>query len=290
MFVDDILEAVHDAGFDVDVTDIFTISKAAFTIYGIYHATGLWSDSPSSLAQPAVRLLGLNAGLVFLITLYKLTRREIAPLFVLQCLGHYSNFLIFVALAGFGSHPKIKKGRRGDRRIGLAIWTLHALYLVVLVTGFCWAKCEEGSIYPISFLMINTLFLLSYSMLLYVKRRDFDGDDARGVRLAGDKNGKEDLELWNAQVTAFFKQQRLLALWYFAEMVCGYVLLNQVFPEAVTCDDRGEAWVLHSTGGKAFLLMHTFGVKQGLGVASKVFSKTVKKLHKKRGKKGRKEE
>lgn len=284
MVFDDIIEAVYDADFDVDFMDFFTILKAAFTTYGIYNATGLWSGSDSALAKPAQRLLGLNAALVVLITLYKLTRREIAPLFVLQCLGHYSNFLIFATLTGFGSHPKIKKGRRGDRRLGLAIWTLHALYAMVLVAGFRRAECAEGSVYPISFLMSDTLFLVSYAMLLYVKKRGFDVADARDVH----GGGKEDLELWNAQVAVFFKQQRLLALWHFAEMVCGYVLLNRFFPEAVTCDDNHDAWVFQSKAGKGFLLMHTFGVKQSLSVASKVFFKTVTKLDKKRAKEAKK--
>lgn len=90
MIIDDIIEAVKDADFDIDFKGIFTISKALFTTFGIYKATAIWSKSDSALATPATRLLGFNAILVALITIYKLTRREIAPLFVLQCLSHYS--------------------------------------------------------------------------------------------------------------------------------------------------------------------------------------------------------
>jgi len=175
-----IIEAANDAEFDIDYKGIFTITKALWTAFGIYRAMGIWNDSKSSLSGPAVRLMCFNAVLVALVTAYKLTRREIAPLFVLQCLGHYSCFLVCAALAGYGSHPRIKKGKKvGDRRIGLAIWTLHALYAVVLVVGYQYAACEEGNVYPISFVMSDSLFLVSYVMLLYVKKRGFDIDDLK---------------------------------------------------------------------------------------------------------------
>mmetsp|Transcript_35383 Transcript_35383/g.77504 ORF Transcript_35383/g.77504 Transcript_35383/m.77504 type:complete len:290 (-) Transcript_35383:645-1514(-) len=280
MIIDDIIVAVNDADFDIDFKGVFTVSKALFTSFGIYKATTIWSKSDSALAKPAVRLLGFNALLVALITIYKLTRREIAPLFVLQCLSHYSCFLVFAALAGFGSHPKIKKGKRGDRRIALAIWTLHLLYAIVLVLGFLWAECYEGHVYPVSFLMSDTLFLVSYVMLLYTKKRGFDVESLMDD--AEDDATKEDLELFNAQIDAFFSQQRILVVWHFVEMVLGYVLFNVLFEDAVTCDESGDAWVFNFKAGKLFLLLHTYGVKQGLGVASKVFFKTVKKLDKKR--------
>eukprot|EP00562_Extubocellulus_spinifer_P025780 CAMPEP_0178668288 /NCGR_PEP_ID=MMETSP0698-20121128/31502_1 /TAXON_ID=265572 /ORGANISM="Extubocellulus spinifer, Strain CCMP396" /LENGTH=283 /DNA_ID=CAMNT_0020311849 /DNA_START=241 /DNA_END=1093 /DNA_ORIENTATION=- len=274
MIIDDIIVAVNDADFDIDFKGVFTVSKALFTSFGIYKA------KRSGDAKPAVRLLGFNALLVALITIYKLTRREIAPLFVLQCLSHYSCFLVFAALAGFGSHPKIKKGKRGDRRIALAIWTLHLLYAIVLVLGFLWAECYEGHVYPVSFLMSDTLFLVSYVMLLYTKKRGFDVESLMDD--AEDDATKEDLELFNAQIDAFFSQQRILVVWHFVEMVLGYVLFNVLFEDAVTCDESGDAWVFNFKAGKLFLLLHTYGVKQGLGVASKVFFKTVKKLDKKR--------
>lgn len=283
MIIDDIIEAVSDADFDIDFKGIFTVSKALFTSFGIYKATKIWNKSDSALAKPAVRLLGFNALLVALITIYKLTRREIAPLFVLQCLSHYSCFLVFAALTGFGSHPKIKKGKRGDRRISLAIWTLHLLYAIVLVLGFLWAECYEGHVYPVSFIMSDTLFLISYVMLLYVKKRGFDVSDLKDDDSEDDAT-KEDLELFNAQVDAFFSQQRILVVWHFVEMLLGYVFFNVLFEEAVTCDENGDAWVFNFKAGKLFLLLHTYGVKQGLGVASKVFFKTLKKLDKKREK------
>ena len=91
-------EAVNDAEFDIDYKGIlFTVSKSLLTLRGIVAGANVWKDSDSALAKPAIRLLGLNAVLVVLITAYKLTRREIAPLFVLQCLGHYSCFLVFAA-------------------------------------------------------------------------------------------------------------------------------------------------------------------------------------------------
>mmetsp|Transcript_19765 Transcript_19765/g.32707 ORF Transcript_19765/g.32707 Transcript_19765/m.32707 type:complete len:296 (-) Transcript_19765:201-1088(-) len=284
MIIDDIIEAVNDADFDIDFKGLFTVSKALFTTFGIYKATTIWNKSTSALAKPAIRLLGFNAVLVALITIYKLTRREIAPLFVLQCLSHYSCFLTFAALAGFGSHPRIKKGKRGDRRIALAIWSLHFLYAAVLVVGFMWAECNEGHVYPISFLLSDSLLLISYIMLLYVKKRGFDVSDLK-KNDDGANDGttdKEDLELFEAQVAAFFSQQRILVIWHFVEMILGYVLFNVFLEEAVICDENGDAWVFNFKGGKAFLLLHTYGVKQGLGVASKVFFKTVKKVNKKR--------
>lgn len=283
MIIDDIVEAVSDADFDIDFKGIFTVSKALFTTFGIYKATTIWNKSDSALAKPAVRLLGFNALLVALITIYKLTRREIAPLFVLQCLSHYSCFLVFAALTGFGSHPKIKKGKRGDRRISLMIWTLHLLYAIVLFLGFMWAECTEGNVYPVSFVMSDSLFLISYVMLLYVKKRGFDVKDLKDD-YDDDATSIEDRELFEAQVAAFFSQQRILVAWHFLEMVLGYVLFNVFLEEAVTCDENGDAWVFNFKAGKLFLLLHTYGVKQGLGVASKVFFKTVKKLDKKRAK------
>lgn len=283
-----IIEATNDAEFDIDYKGIFTITKALWTAFGIYRAMGIWNDSKSSLSGPAVRLMCFNAVLVALVTAYKLTRREIAPLFVLQCLGHYSCFLVFAALAGYGSHPRIKKGKKvGDRRIGLAIWTLHALYAVVLVVGYQYAACEEGNVYPISFVMSDSLFLASYVMLLYVKKRGFDIDDLKDDE-DEDEDSREDLELFQAQVAAFFSQQRILVVWHLVEMLLGYVFLNVFFEEAVTCDESGDAWVFNFKAGKLFLLFHTYGVKQSLGVASTVFYKSVKKLKKKRRKEERK--
>jgi hypothetical protein len=113
-----------------------------------------------------MRLLSWNTILIVLITIYKLTRRDLALLFVLQCLSHYSCFLVFAALAGFGSHPRIKKGKNCDRRISLAMCTLYLLYVVVLVVGFMWAECTDDSVYPISYAMSNALFFVSYVMLL----------------------------------------------------------------------------------------------------------------------------
>lgn len=292
MILDDIKEAIYDAVFDVDFKGIFTISKALFTTFGIYSATRLWSKSDSALAKPATRLLGFNALLVALITIYKLTRREIAPLFVLQCLSHYSCFLVFATLSGFGSHPNItKKGKRGDRRISFAIWSLHVLYAMVLVLGFMWCECTEEAVYPISFVMSDALFFVSYVLLLYVKKRGFDVHDLSKLDDDDDSDAdNEDLELFEAQVAVFFAQQRILVAWHFLEMILGYLLFNVFLQDAVTCDENGDAWVFNFKAGKLFLLLHTYGVKQGLGVASKVFFKTVKKLDKKRSKTAKKKE
>lgn len=284
MVFETLVEAINDADFDVDFKGIFTISKALLTTFGIYSATRLWSKSDSALARPATRLLSFNAVLVALITIYKLTRREIAPLFVLQCLSHYSCFLVFATLSGFGSHPKIKKGKRGDRRISLAIWSLHLLYAIVLVLGFMWCECTEEAVYPISFVMSDTLFFVSSVLLLYVKKRGFDVKDLSMLDEDNDDQSEEDLELFEAQVAVFFSQQRILVSWHFIEMILGYFLFNYLFQDAVTCDENGDAWVFNFKAGKLFLLFHTYGVKQGLGVASKVFFKTVKKLDKKRTK------
>ncbi len=142
-------DALNDAEFDVDYKGLFTIAKALYTTFGIYKGIKIWKDSEgSALARPAVRLLTLNAVLVALITLYKLTRREIAPLFVLHCLGGYSSFLVFLTLSGFGTHPKIKKGKRGDRRISLAIWVGHVLHLAALIVGYQYAECSVHEVYP----------------------------------------------------------------------------------------------------------------------------------------------
>lgn len=147
-----------------------------------------------------------------------------------------------------------------------------------------WAECYEGHVYPISFLLSDSLFLVSYIMLLYVKKRGFDVSDLKKDDDDTNASNTEDLELFEAQVAAFFSQQRLLVIWHFVEMVLGYLLFNVFLEEAVTCDENGDAWVFNFKAGKLFLLLHTYGVKQGLGVGSKVFFKTVKKVNKKRAK------
>mmetsp|Transcript_20204 Transcript_20204/g.38082 ORF Transcript_20204/g.38082 Transcript_20204/m.38082 type:complete len:343 (-) Transcript_20204:495-1523(-) len=317
IILDTIVESIIDADFDLDFKGIFTLLKAAFTIRGIYNAILTYSPdnsnagsnnddntnttrskcnknnnnrSTSPLAKPAIRLLKFNALLVVLITFYKLTRREIAPLFLLQLLGHYSCFLTFAALAGFGSHPSIRKRkRRGDRRLGIAIWVFHFSYAVVLAVGFTGAECGDGRAYPVSFLLSDGLFLACYGMSAYVEKRGFDirdlkkNDDDRDSISSNeeDDGAREDVELYRAQISAFFAQQRLLVLWHGAELLLGYVLFDhRFFEEAITCDANDDAWVFHSKAGKAFFALHTFGVKQSLGVASKVFVKTVRKVEK----------
>ncbi len=94
-----------------------------------------------------------------------------------------------------------------------------------------------------------------------------------------DKN-REDVELFYAQVETFFFQQCILACLHALEMFIGYHVLPEQFPEAVTCSEDGDAWVFNIGAGKMFLLLHTFGVKQSLSVASTVFFKTVKKHRK----------
>jgi len=270
--IETITEAVNDADIHIDKMGVVQILLGVYINYGIYKGITQWKDSKSSLAKPAIRLLSINAVLVVLVTLYKLTRREIAPLFVLQCLGHYSNFLIFAALTGFGSHPTIKdKGVRGDRRISLAIWALHLLYAVTLFFGFKWAECVEGRVYPVSFLMSNSLFLANYALAFYVKKSGFDIKAVRDG--AADNNAsKEDLALWNAQVAVFFSQQRTLAIWHFIELILGHFVINYFYNEAdVTCDGNNDAWVTDGKIGSFFLIMHTVGVKKSLSVASVVF-------------------
>lgn len=233
--LDNVVEVVNDSEFDIDFKGIFTISKALFTTLGIYLATRRWSKSDSALARPAIRLLSFNALLVVLITVYKLTRREIAPLFVLQLLSNYSCFLVFATLSGFGSHPKIKKGKHGDRRISLAIWSLHLLFAIVLVLGLFMSECTEGEVYPISFAMSDTLFFAVYVVLQYVKKRGFNVEDLHKDD-DGDAN-TEDLELFEAQVAAFFRQYRILVGWHILEMILGYALFNVFLENKVSCDE-----------------------------------------------------
>ena len=130
-------------------------------------------------------------------------------------------------------------------------------------------------------------------LLLYVKKRGFDVHDLAKLDDDDDDDidvDDEDLELFEAQVAVFFAQQRILVAWHFSEMILGYLLFNVFLQDAVTCDENGDAWVFNFKAGKLFLLLHTYGVKQGLGVASKVFFKTVKKLNKKRSKAAKKKE
>jgi len=170
---------------------------------------------------------------------------------------------------------------------------MHLLYAVVLVVGFMWAECREGHVYPVSFLLSDGLFLICYGMLVYVKKRGFDINDLNkdndgGSNDSGEEDDgatQEDIELFQAQISVFFAQQRLLAIWHIMEMILGYVLFNHFFEEAITCDDNNDAWVFNYKAGKVFFMLHTFGVKQSLGVASKVFFKTVRKVDKRQQRK-----
>lgn len=152
--------------------------------------------------------------------------------------------------------------------------------------------------YPISFLLSNGLFLVCYAMLVFVKKRGFDirdlkkdddddDDDCIGSNDGSEENAttQEDIELYQAQISVFFAQQRLLAVWHIMEMILGYLLFNHLFEEAITCDANNDAWVFNYKAGKVFFMMHTFGVKQSLGVASKVFFKTVRKVEKRQRRK-----
>ena len=54
-------------------------------------------------------------------------------------------------------HPKVKKGKEGDRRINLAIWMLHIHYIIVLVVRFMWQILQRIIWYPSKFTRENLL-------------------------------------------------------------------------------------------------------------------------------------
>ena len=109
----------EDAAVEFDVVDfkgLFTIAKSLWTARGIVLAGRHWRDKDSPLATRASRLLALDLVLLAAVTAYKLVGDDrLDHLFALQLAGHYSSLLTFAALAGFGSHPEIRRGKRGDR-------------------------------------------------------------------------------------------------------------------------------------------------------------------------------
>lgn len=277
------MNEIEALGFKTLAKASFSCGKCLYTLNGIKKAIDQYSrDGDTALSRQAVRLLRLFGTQVVLITIYKFTSKAIAPLFVLQLLSHYSCFLVFAALTGFGSHPKIKKGGKGDRRIQLAIWAMHLVFGAALVVGLEHSVCSDDVPYPLSFILSDCLFFAVYFILRVMKTQGFDKYHA-----SKDDDDGEGLELFEEQCSAFFKKYKILVFLHVIEIVIGYVLLNTSFllEGVMSCSPDGNHWVYSTEVGSLFLLMHTVVVKQNLGLASVVFIKTVKKQQKKSKKK-----
>jgi len=75
----------------------FVLYMAGKTIWDTLKASNQWNDH-SKFGGKIQMLLLFNAAMVALVTFYKFTSKHIAPLFVLQCISHYSFFLTFIVM------------------------------------------------------------------------------------------------------------------------------------------------------------------------------------------------
>lgn len=112
-------------------------------------------------------LLGFNIVVVLLVTIYKFTDRQIAPLYVLQTLSHYSFYLTFFVLVYFSDNPKLELA---GCKILRKTWLLHIIYPFLMYFGYVEAsKCSSDLPYPVSFVFGGIIFFISYSALLKFK-------------------------------------------------------------------------------------------------------------------------
>ena len=154
--------------------EVLVIAKASFTVFITLQAAFQWRKHNDRMAKPAQFFLMFNALIVALVTVYKFTSKMVAPLFVLQALSHYSCFLVFVVLWTYGDHERLNAQRA---KHSSKIFLMHVAYWVVIALGYKLCTCSEDSVYPISFVMGDGLFFLTYSLLHKLKAAGLDFDE-----------------------------------------------------------------------------------------------------------------
>jgi len=112
------------------------------------------------MGGPSQLLLLFNALIVAIVTVYKFTSKQIAPLFILQTLSHYSFFLAFTVLIKYSENSKIQEiGGKILKRL----MPLHFLYIFIIIFGYLKiSDCSEENPYPLSFVLGDSLFFLSF--------------------------------------------------------------------------------------------------------------------------------
>lgn len=246
------------------IKEILVIAKALFAMYGLLKAAKIWGSTKAALAKPACALLALNAFLVGMVTVYKFTSKDVAPLFLLQGLSHYSVFLIFVVLVKYGDYSGKAQVKA---KLAKPFMGLHVAYAVVLAVGYKLCKCSAETPYPISFVMSDCLFFAVYYILWQLKKRGINVESST-------KEG----QVFAAQIEAYFGQYSFLVKWHLLELVLGRVLFETLLDGAVYCTEDGDKWLYRSGAGVLFTILHILGTMQGLGATKNVFVSSVKKV------------
>lgn len=221
-------EADTEASIPGMIKEFIVIANAARLIIMTLHASTKWGDSKLRIAGPAKMFLIFNAALVGLVTVYKFTSKMVRPLFFCQMLSHYSMFLIFVILWRYGDNKKLNDQRKHYKS---TLTKMHFAYLAVLILGTKLCTCTEEHIYPISFVMGDGLFFVSYFLCnkLY---------EAGIKRLPGEEATMED-----DMVVTFMSKYRFMAIWHAIELFLGFFLFEHIITDAVFCtDDGGNKW------------------------------------------------
>ena len=212
--------------------------KTAFVLYMAYKtirdtlkASKQWNDH-SKLGGKIQMLLLFNAFAVALATIFKLTSKHIAPLFVLQCLSHYSFFLTFNVMVRSNENQKV-------RQIGIQILKktkiFHLLFAVTLIGGYFLAECKQNSVYPISFIVGDVIFCAMFFMINQIQSEDLSAcwENNLSEKEATAKKFTE------TQFKTFFGSIRMMAGWHLLELALGKLFFETVLQGAVTCGGEG---------------------------------------------------
>jgi hypothetical protein len=205
------------------------------------------------MAGPAQMLLIFNAIVCVVITAYKFTSKNIGPLFVLQCLSHYGFFLAFIVLVEFNENPQIVDA---GRKILKKLTPLHALYGFVMLYGYLkQSNCTDKSVYPMSFVMGDILFFVSFFACMRFGKKDLEACWSQNPT----ESEKKAKELSDSQFATFFGAFKMMAGWHALELVLGKILFKTVLEGAVTCGGNGTEWHYRSGLGHMFLMLHILG-------------------------------
>jgi len=138
------------------------ILKTSFLVYQTLKAANSWRKSKSLMAKPALLLLLLNAALVVAVCVYKFSSKNIAPLFLLQGLSHYSAFCVLHVLVGYSECKAFDDMRS---KFANAFLLMHCIFWCILGLGFSNTECTQKNFYPDGFMLTNAFFFGVYLMV-----------------------------------------------------------------------------------------------------------------------------
>jgi hypothetical protein len=139
----------------------FVLYMAGSTIWGTLKASKQWNDA-SKFGGKIQMLLLFNAAMVALVTIFKFTSKHIAPLFVLQCISHYSFFLTFIVMIRSNENQKV---RATGNKILKSTKPFHPLFIITIIGGYFLTDCSSMVVYPISYIVGDSLFFAMFFMI-----------------------------------------------------------------------------------------------------------------------------